>query len=68
MVVVSQESGVRIENGKLKMANPVTTKLSKTRDARNEVKRPRGEAVPLSPSDGERGTVRTVVGKSNAQQ
>jgi very-short-patch-repair endonuclease len=42
------------------MANATTTKPATTRDARNEVKRPSGGVVTLSPSEGERVGVRGI--------
>jgi len=58
---------VRMENGKLRTANAATSKLTKVRDARNGAKRSRGEAVPLSPSEGERAGVRGVPASTEAQ-
>jgi very-short-patch-repair endonuclease len=42
------------------MANDATTKLTKTRDVRSGLNRTSCEAVPLSPSEGERAGVRGV--------
>ena len=44
-----------------------TTKLTKARDVRNEVKRTSSEAVTLSPSEGERAGVRGVPAPTEAQ-
>jgi very-short-patch-repair endonuclease len=49
------------------MANAATTKLTKTCDARNEAKRSRGEAVPLSPSEAERAGVRGISAPTKPQ-
>ena len=49
------------------MANALTTKLAKTHDARNGAHRPSGEAVPLSPSEGERAGVRGVPAPTKEQ-
>jgi very-short-patch-repair endonuclease len=49
------------------MANGTTTKLTRNCDLRTVVKRGSGEAVPLSPSDGERAGVRGVPPPSATQ-
>ena len=49
------------------MANAAATKLTRTRNARNEVKRPSCEAVSLSPSEGERAGVRGVPAPTKEQ-
>ncbi len=49
------------------MANTATAKLAKTHDARSEIKCSSGEAVPLSPSEGERAGVRGIPAPTEAQ-
>lgn len=49
------------------MANAATTKHTQARDARNEVKRPSGEAVALSPSEVERAGARGIPAPTDAQ-
>jgi len=47
-----------MDDERLKMANTPTTRLAKIRNVRKDAKHPRSEAVPLSPSEGERAWVR----------
>jgi very-short-patch-repair endonuclease len=64
MVVVSQEDGVKIVDGRLKMANAATTKLTRTRE---QLARSSGGAVTLSPSEGERAGVRGIPAPTKTQ-
>ena len=56
-----------IDVGRLKMANAATTKLTKARDILRAEKHAGGEAVTLSPSEGERAGVRGVLAPSKGQ-
>jgi len=58
---------LKIEDGRLKMANTPTTRLTNIRNARKDAKHPRSEAVPLSPSEGERVGVRGLPAPTKEQ-